>query len=85
MGYLIKLPVPNPAEFPGATFKVHDPIPLTECRTGVPAIPTTVQEICIVAKEIGKAYTILNGRLYTDMTNAQMASHCANTYAPQTL
>lgn len=83
MAQLFKFTGIHPNEFPGATFKAEDAIPVAQCATA-PAVPGDEAGIVVAAIAAGKAYTFLNGKLYTDMTVGEMTAYCATTYAPAT-
>lgn len=83
MSHLYKFTLPHSQEFPGATFRAHDTIPITECATA-PAVPGTTAGIAAKAVTVSKAYTFVNGKIYTDLSEAEMTAYCATTYAPQT-
>lgn len=82
MGQLYVFTQPHVLEFPSATFKAYDDIPVAQCATA-PAVPGTEAGIVAAAIVAAKAYTFANGKLYTDMTVGEMTAYCATTYAPQ--
>ena len=82
MSHLYKFTVPHIDEFPGAVFRAHDDIPTSECETAAGA--PTAEDIANEAHTKGKAHTFANGKLYTDLTVAEMTTFCSVAYNPQT-
>lgn len=82
MSHLYTAPAGDIPGFPGALFRAHDDIPTTECETAAGA--PTAENIANEAHAQGKAHTFANGKLYTDLTVAQMTTFCSVAYAPQT-
>ena len=67
-------------EFPSALFRADDDIPTAQCETATGA--TTVEAIANAAHGLGKAHTIVGGRIYTDMSIVEMTAFCSVAYAP---
>ena len=81
MTHLNSFTLPHDDEMPGANFRAFDTIPAIECET--PTGITNVNQLVALAQANGKAYTFVNGCIYSDLDVPEMQGHCSVAYNPQ--